>query len=54
MADVKITLPSGGGGLVRYFEDVKSKIKFKPHYVLVFIVLVILLEIWLHKSRYFG
>ncbi len=54
MANEKISLPSGGGGLVRYFEDYKSKIEFKPHYVIVFIVLVIILEIWLHKSRYFG
>jgi len=47
MAD-KIQLPSGQGGLVRYFDEYKSKIEFKPSYVIFFIVLVILIEIFLH------
>ena len=36
------------GGLVRYFDDYKSKIEFGPKIVLIFIVLVILVEIFLH------
>jgi len=50
MADDKIRLPSSGGGLVRYFEDYKSKIEFKPHYVLAFIILVIVIELVLYKA----
>ena len=45
MADEKIQLPSGMGGLVRYFDDYKSKIMFKPEHVVAFIVLVIVIEI---------
>lgn len=44
----KIQLPSGQGGLVRYFEDYKSKIEFKPGYVVFFIIIVIVIEILLH------
>ena len=45
MADDKIQLPSGMGGLVRYFDDYKSKIMFNPEHVVAFIVLVIVIEI---------
>lgn len=48
MADERVQLPSGQGGLVRYFEDYKSKIEFKPDYVVFFIILVIVIEIFLH------
>lgn len=53
MADDRIQMPSGMGGLVRYFEDYKSKIEFKPVWVVVFIIGVILIEILLH-ARVFG
>ena len=55
MAD-KISMPSGMGGLVRYFDDYKSKIEFKPGLVIVFIIIVILIEIFLHSqgARFFG
>lgn len=45
MADERVQLPSGMGGLVRYFDDYKSKIMFKPEHVVAFIVLVIVIEI---------
>ena len=45
MADQRINLPSGMGGLVRYFDDYKSKIMFKPEHVVAFIILVIIVEI---------
>lgn len=48
MADNKIRLPSSGGGLVRYFEDYKSKIEFSPSLVIVMIIIVILIELYLH------
>lgn len=50
MAQEKIQMPSSGGGLVRYFDDYKSKIEIKPHYVLAVIVLIIIIEIFLHTK----
>ena len=48
MADDKIHIPSGMGGLVNYFEDFKSKLELKPEYVLAMIVAVIIIETLLH------
>ncbi len=48
MAQDKISMPSGMGGLVRYFDDYKSKIEFKPEHLTIIIVLVIIAEILLH------
>ncbi|HLD06573.1 MAG TPA: SEC61-beta family protein [Candidatus Nanoarchaeia archaeon] len=48
MADDKISMPSGIGGLVRYFDDYKSKIRFKPGHILVLAGLIILLVLLLH------
>ncbi|MEK6841485.1 MAG: SEC61-beta family protein [Nanoarchaeota archaeon] len=47
MADERVQLPSGMGGLVRYFDDAKSKIRFKPEHVVAFVVIVIVVEILL-------
>ncbi len=47
MADERIQMPSGMGGLVRYFDDAKSKIQFKPEHIVVFIVIIIIAEILL-------
>jgi preprotein translocase subunit Sec61beta len=48
MADNKITLPSSGGGIVRYFEEFKSKFTLKPQHVIVLVAVVVILEIILH------
>jgi len=48
MADNKVQLPSGMGGLVRYSEDSNSRFQFKPGTVIIFIVLIIIIEILLH------
>ena len=48
MADNRITMPSTQGGLVRYFEDYKSKIEFKPGHIIIMVVIVILIEVFLH------
>jgi preprotein translocase subunit Sec61beta len=45
MASDKISMPQSGGGLIRYFDDYKSKIEFKPGMVIVFAVIIIILEI---------
>ncbi len=48
MADEKIQMPSGMGGLVRYFDDAKSKIQFKPEHIVAFIIAFLIAEILLH------
>lgn len=48
MANERISMPSSMGGLVRYYDEYKSKIKFKPGHVIVFIVIILLVEILLH------
>ncbi|MBU0980465.1 MAG: preprotein translocase subunit Sec61beta [Nanoarchaeota archaeon] len=45
----KIQMPSGMGGLVRYFDDYKSKIKFQPQHIIILIVVVIILILILHQ-----
>ncbi|MBN1157386.1 preprotein translocase subunit Sec61beta [Candidatus Woesearchaeota archaeon] len=46
--DNKIQMPSGMGGIVRYFDDYKSKIEIKPGHVLVLIVLIIIIMLFLN------
>ena len=46
--DSRIAMPSGIGGLVRYFDDYKSKIEFKPGVVIIFVIIVIIITIILH------
>ena len=48
MAEDKITMPSGQGGLVRYFDSYKSKIKIKPSHVILMVIIVILIEAFLY------
>ncbi|MEM4336947.1 MAG: preprotein translocase subunit Sec61beta [Candidatus Woesearchaeota archaeon] len=47
MAD-KIRLPSSMGGLVSYTEEYKSKLHFKPAYVIILAIIIILIVILLH------
>jgi preprotein translocase subunit Sec61beta len=47
MAD-QVRMPSGMGGLVRYFDDYKSKIEIRPEIILILIGLVIVIEYVLH------
>ncbi len=49
--DNKIRLPSGQGGLTRYFDEYKSKIEFSPAGVIVLAIIVMIIIIFLH---YFG
>ena len=49
MAQEKMQMPSGMGGLVRYFDEYKSKINFKPGTVVIFIVIVLIIEFMLHR-----
>ena len=47
MAD-KVRMPSGMGGLVRYFDEYKSKITFKPGHIIILCIVVIIIMIILH------
>ena len=49
MADERIQMPSGMGGLVRYFDDAKSKLQIKKEYVIALIAAFIIFEILLHS-----
>ena len=49
MAQNKIQMPSSGGGLVRYFDDYKTRLQVKPVYIVALIVLVIVLELYFYK-----
>ena len=44
----RISMPSSGGGLIRYFEDYKSKISLKPGHVIVLVIAVMIIIILLH------
>lgn len=48
MAKDKINMPSGMGGLTRYFDEYKSKISFRPGHVIVLCIIVIIIMIFLH------
>lgn len=41
--DNRVTLPSGQGGLMRYFDDYKSNIEISPGLVIILCVLVIVI-----------
>ncbi len=49
MAQDKISMPQGMGGLVRYFDEYKSKIKFKPGHIIVLSLVVIVIMLILNK-----
>ncbi len=48
MAKDKIRMPSSMGGLVSYNDEYTSKIIFKPAYVIVFCIIVMIIAILLH------
>lgn len=48
--DNRIHLPSSGGGIVSYSEDIKTKFEIKPSVVIAIIVFVIIIELILYKG----
>ena len=46
--DDKIRMPSGMGGITRYFDDYRSKFEFSPGLVIVLCVIVLVIVIVLH------
>ena len=49
--DNKMRMPSGQGGLTRYFDEYKSKIDFSPGAVIIIAIVIMVIIILLH---YFG
>jgi preprotein translocase subunit Sec61beta len=45
----KVSMPSGIGGLVRYFDEYKSKIEFKPGALIIMVLVVIVIMAVLHS-----
>lgn len=56
MAQDKISMPQGMGGLVRYFDEYQSKVKFKPGHIIVLciVVIVIMLFLYSYGNRFLG
>ena len=48
MPDNTITMPSGMGGLMRYFDEYKSKIRIKPGHIIIMVVVVMAIMIFLY------
>lgn len=44
----KVNMPSGMGGLTRYFDDYTSKIEMKPGHVVVLAIVVMVIIIIMH------
>lgn len=51
--DNRVFIPASSGGVVTYYKDSESKIKIDPNHVIIAIVLILILEFILHKSRIF-
>ncbi len=49
MSQERMRLPSGSGGLTRYFEDYKSNVQISPGHVIVITVIVALIILLLHQ-----
>ncbi len=54
MADNKISMPSSGGGIMRYFDEYKSKIEIPPTYFVITIILISIFIIMLHHINPLG
>jgi len=45
MADNKVQMPAGFGGLMRFSEEYESKFNLKPTAVIIFIILIIVFRV---------
>ena len=50
----RINMPTSGGGLVRYFDDYKSKLEIAPIMVVIAIIVIIVVELYLHAFQFLG
>ena len=56
MAQDKVSMPSGMGGLVRYFDEYHSKIRLKPGHIIVLsiVIIVIMIVLYSYGGRLLG
>lgn len=47
MAENKVNLPAGFGGLMRFSEEYESYFNLKPTHVIVFVVLIVAFRVFL-------
>ena len=45
MAEERLRMPTSFGGLVRYFDEYKSRLQLKPAHVVLIIILFIIFEV---------
>ena len=48
MTEQKISMPQSGGGLIRYFDEYKTKFEISPKAVIWMILVVIVIMAMLH------
>ena len=48
MAKDRVTLPSGTGGITRYFDEKTSRFEIKPQIAVAIVIFVIVAMIFLH------
>jgi len=48
MGNDKVSMPSSMGGLVRYFDEYKSKLTFRPGHIIILCIVVIIIMLLLH------
>lgn len=46
----KISMPTSTAGLTRYFDDYHSKLSFRPQAIIIIIMIVIVIEVFLHTQ----
>ncbi len=49
MANNKISMPSSTAGITRYFDEYKSKLRFKPGHIIILSIIVMVILIILHR-----
>ena len=49
MAQDRIQMPSGMGGITRYFDDVKTKVQFKPGHIILLALVIMVVMIILYN-----
>ena len=54
--DNRITMPSSGAGITRYFDEYKSKLELKPGHVILlcFLVMIIVIILHMYGNSWFG
>ncbi|MFH1641820.1 MAG: preprotein translocase subunit Sec61beta [Nanoarchaeota archaeon] len=49
MKQNKVQMPSGMGGLMRYFDEYKSNIEFKPGHIITLCIIVMAIMVFLYS-----